>query len=1319
MRPLLALVPTLAAAALSAGEPLTATAWDVRKDAQELLDELGRPGPDPADLLLRVGTMIAAHGSDLIAVSPSEAMPIADALAARLRKAGLAERFVREAGPAAERRLDELLAGRPAGEALTALARSAPGTPAAARAWRRAADVAWDLGRLRLFLDASAQEGDAAAGPRAARIAAARPLLAARPPALPDGLDGLELMWRIESSRAAAPAAPAGRRRDPARAGPQLPAAGSCGGGAIAISDGTALTVIDHLVGGQLGVRTALGDRALPQHVARPEATADGVVAVGISGGRIVLTCVDASGTERWRRPCGAEDADAASAPLLLDGVVALAYRVAGADRLEQRVLAVAARDGAPLWDTAIGQLAAPRWGADNLAPPAIARHARGLAVCSNAGSFALVGTDGAVRRLWSYPTRPDLEMDGVRRGRRGLAAGDGATAVATPSDHAGLVLVLGPDDQAPRAYRGDGADGDVLAVADGEALIAGRQVALVDTARLRLRWTAPLRLAEAQGIVGGGAILVTGSDQIALLDRRDGRMLSGRALGESGAMAAADGVLVLADAEGVRGFGDAKAFLARLREAAARAESDPRPHAALGAVLAGRGDGDGALAAWRRALELGAGPGIAERMARILRARVDAGGTAALDQLAALAPHLPGMADELHLWRARLAEAAGERAAAAGHYRAALQAEDRLLPMADGLGVGIRLLAAAGLARCDGRQADWPLRAVRPPPAPAPARAWSVDARTGGEAVLSEGAVVAFAGGLLQSWSVADGRPRWQRRPQRPLLGVRPWREAAADGVAISVLPGSAGEAAGLRDGDVLLSLNGTPLRDFDRDLRAMVMEMGGGAAFAFEVRSADGARRAVQGRLGGEPLAPLAAGGGIILARTTMPLNPARTDLRIIAVDAETGEDLWTQALTQVEARLPSSMPLLAGGIAVAADGADLVGIARDGGVRWRLPGRADLLAQGRALGGCVWAPAAGGDAAILDAATGVEIARIPATAGEDPVADGVRLAVRGADGRIAAWDLGGGRLLSRSADPGRPLAIRGDALLALDLRGRPAVIDLQTGAVRRALADMPVEAHCVAGATVHVSMAGAERRALAAIAIDGMVLRWSVDLPPGLEVESLQPAGDGALAVLREGTRTWALLLDGRGDPTASRGWASDPGGGALACAGGGIVLDRSGTMSALLPAAPPVQPALRCAALDRARPLRDAWASALPGLAWTPAGDGGALAIARHDLHLVVAVRGGEQALRLCDTGGPIANDATRALAGPRGTRLAIPGSWSLAEQWVVDSPDGPIAVSAWAPLPSRAPGAPVSVLLGERDGLPWWLAAAWNRVADPP
>jgi len=1319
------LVPSLACLALVAGEPLTATPWNVRKEAGELLDEISRASADPADLLARAQALMLEHGEELITTAPNEAAPITHALTARLAAAGLAERFSAGLAPAAERRASELSARGSDASAWASFARSVPGTAAAARAWRRAADLAWDHGLLRLYHDVAGSAGDREAPGRKERFAAAATLLATPAQSLPTTLDGLDTMWSITVGPAAsAPAAPTpampGRRRGRIVTNLGRPGATAFGDGAVALADGQTMQVIDHLVGTSLGTGIPLGNRPLPAHIAKPEPIPGGVVAVGLADGRLVLACADAAGSERWRHAGGAEGIDAIGAPLAIDGLVAVPYRVIGEDRLELHVLAIDARDGRLKWDCPVGQLATPGWGGDNVAAPSLARHARGMVVCSNAGLFALIGSDGGVRRLWTYPVRPDIEMDGVRRGRRGLAASDGATAVATPADHAGLVLVLGPEDATPRAYRGDGADGDVLAVHAGDALLAGRQVVLVDTVRLRLRWSAPLRLlAEPQGMLTAGAALVAGNDQLALLSRHDGTMRSGRALGEPAAVAAGDGVLVLAERETIRGFGDAGAFLARLRDAAAAAGSDPRPHTALGAVLAGRGDTIGALAAWRTALGLGAGPAIAERVARLLRIRLarvgdPAESAAALEQLEALVPHLPGIVEELRLWRGLMAENSGDQSAARVHFQAILSSSDRLLPLPDGISVSLRLLAEAGYARTGGQ--PWVPLAM-PPTTPAPmAGIWSQAVHLRGRTVVSGDKVCAFADGLLRAWSLADGTEIWHRKPQRSLLGVQPWSEPAADGVAIRVMPGSAGDAAGLRDGDVLLALNGEALHDFEADLRPRVLALGGGTAFTFRVRGADNSVREVRGRFGGEPLEPLAGDGDIIIARTTMNLDPRRGDLRFFAIDAATGKDLWEHALSHDEERLARTLPVLTGGITVAADGSDLVGIGRDGAVRWRLANRAELLAQAKPIGRCLWLPG-NGEAVLLDSSDGRELARLPAAGEEPPVIAASTVAARGPDGRVSLWDVTRGRLLGRSAEPARVLALRDEGLLALDGRGRPVVLDVRNGTVRRVLADAPVEMSAVGASLAYLTLAGAERRALSAIALDGLVPSWSLELPPGLEVEALRPSRDGLLAVLREGTRTWGLSLDSRGTPVAIAGWASDPGGDATPLAGATLVVEaRTLRVVGAGLAIPP--PPLRCSALDQGRPLRQA--AAAGDLRWSQP-SGAALAVARHGIHLIIAVRtaGAEHVLRLGDAGGSISLDAVRAMIAPGGLRLAIPGSWTLAEQWTTPDPGGPIVWSAWAPLPSRAPGSPVAVLLDEHAGQPWWLAGGWRNILDPP
>ena len=166
---------------------------------------------------------------------------------------------------------------------------------------------------------------------------------------------------------------------------------------------------------------------------------------------------------------------------------------------------------------------------------------------------------------------------------------------------------------------------------------------------------------------------------------------------------------------------------------------------------------------------------------------------------------------------------------------------------------------------------------------------------------------------------------------------------------------------------------------------------------------------------------------------------------------------------------------------------------------------------------------------------------------------------------------------------------------------------------------------------------------------------------------------------------------------------------------------IIVDGT-NLRVLAPGLAAAQPPLRCLALDGAKPVREAVTAGIPALTWST-GKAPNLAAARHGPHLVLAIRGltADTPLRLAEAGGPIALDASRAMVNAAGTRLAIPGGWSLAEHWTMPDPSGgpAIAISVWAPLPSRAPGTPVAVLMGDHPVQPWWLAGAWTRLTDTP
>lgn len=960
-------------------EAQVATPFEVRKEAQELFDDLakrGTAGGDDAALLERTQQLMARHGERLIEVpgAPGAALPLAEALTTRLRELHLFERFVGTYSPLAERKLP---ASGGTDAELLELTRSYPETPAAATAWKRLADRAWDSGRIGAYLSSAVQAGDglaadaaasaapaatAAAG-RGRRVNEARTLLTQPMAAPPATVAGLEEMWRIPLDLRATPSKSANRQP---RGDQRLPVAriglSRAVGDLVCGSDGQRAFVIDHLIGQLQAPLVAVGNTALLRRQCVPTVMRDGFAAVGVQDVKgLVLVGIGHDGHELWRTASPAIGFNPlVSAPVAADRIVAVAMVVSDDEAADLRVQGFRQADGKLIWDVLVARLAGHRpWmfsgdQAYALIPSLAVLDGR-LLVLSNSGVIARLGTDGDLQRVWTYRKAGAdanlLDDNAQGPARMGAIISDGMVAVATPADLPGEVLIL-RGGAAPVAYRGDGAKGEVLAVGHGMAYLAGARLVGLDLDHRQSRWDAPvpgtgakggtnpaaINGAELQATLGRQSLVVAGRDSVVVYDPLNGAVRDSRLLERPLGITAGDQTLVLAaDGDGTAycaSWGGTTSVVELLTNAAKADPHDIRSVVALAGIAAARNQTDTALTWYDEAFRRGAGTEYAQQAAVLLRRRLDLAQGAAWDPLlarfAALVARDPSLALEAAWWRARQLEANGSLQAAATIYadirdRAAPTA---LLTLRDNLVEQLGTLAACGLARCGDR------RALPWNNLPATARdslrqPWQIAARRGRTSLLSGGLVVGYADGVLTANRISDGGEAWWRKPQRPLLGVRSRNEQPEKGIAVDIMPGTSAAAGGLQTGDILLRFNDQEIRSFTTDLVPAVLALKVRSPFTAEVLR-DGKTVNLHGTLGGEMVEPLAINQRTVLVWPTtfgpgipggMPpgmlpagLPGARPEgLWLAAVDLATGTELWRHAVPPATLDDSPARPLL----------------------------------------------------------------------------------------------------------------------------------------------------------------------------------------------------------------------------------------------------------------------------------------------------------------------------------------------------------------------------------------------------------------------
>ncbi len=1390
-RRLLPLVVTLIAIALGhAVEPVVATPFDIRHDANELLDDLKVHRGEPGALLERVQNLLAAHGDSMI-TSGDLCAPLAELFAIKLADQGLAEAFAKTYSGIAERRLREAVAAHGNESELRTLALSYPGTKAATDAWRRLADLAWDSGRLGLFLDYANRANEAADKLLSPRMAAAKTLLTPEKAIeLPDSLDGLEEMWRISITEPTATAVQPDKNalnsrirrvRRVQQTGVPRYSLTTSSGELTAASDGQKMFIFDHLIGRLIGEVRTLGNEPLGPIAARPVVTRNGFIGLGWADDKAILMCLDRLGEIKWRwNSPSLGQGSAISAPVVLDHLVVFAALGTGSQEgAELRALAFRTDTGRPAWNTLITRIPLSRQmmffnNESGLTAPALAVQGGSLVVLSNSGLVARMGIDGNVSRLWTYPNMGEEIDNGFSNGppptRRGTMVSDGTFVVASPSDSPGTILFWGPNDRAPKRFQGDGANGEVLDLVAGQALLAGtRNLSLFDSVSGKIRWAVPFAgNTGVEGRIGAGQLLVSTNEQLTLVDRNSGRMVGSRGLNSGRSLAVTADLVMEASNERITGWGHGASFLERLTKAAAANPADFHPWGTLASYRESRDERDLAFSCLIEALSRGAPVDYAERAARLVRDQLelntgdDKAFPGPLAKLQSLTMYDDRLKGEIALWRGRHAELKNDKTSAMTAFQTAMTFPDHRMLLKDRIEARVHVLATNGLVRLKENPPATNLTATRKP-LPTATIPWNAPGTRGETTLVAGGLAVGFSEGFLSAVKVSDGTLAWRRQPLRQLLGVIAssiLNPENADGIPIQqVVPGSSADAAAMKSGDVLLSFQGRKTTNFELDLRAVVATMTPGMPFTMTVQRA-GAVIELKGLLGGEPVEPLAMNGQTLLLWLSNPLSASMPQVRPLqqqqttapegmwfaAVDLATGTELFRYAVRPSNLIGEPPRPILTDNdLILTHEGSEVVCLKAHGNKvgedpvpLWRLPLSEEAMAQMRILSGdTLWIPEEGRNrVSLVDLMTGTIKFILPEDQAAEPILVGNTCFCLGHEGRITCWDLGIGRQRWRTGKVyGRLHGTSGDGLYATDENNQLVILDTFSGEVRRRYGEWSTIESVIRGAeTLSLFVRHADRsQTLVRIGLAGGNVQWEQSLPFGVEVHQLIESPDVFGAVLFEGLDVRTLLIVGKDG--AVRSAQSLNGDEKIIPINGGLLAHGINGLRVLTNQLANAPIAVPCQTLDGERDLTHLANQALPQVKWQTAGSA-SYALARHQGSLLLFAKIGADTknftIRVGD-GDPSVDTAgqfaTFTGANPQFTTSTGKGGWTVDGTKRISTEGQPaMFVMRLQPSPDRVPGSMLAVR-AECDGVtdaasqtanvPWWLRRAWRTVTGGP
>ncbi|MFW5846424.1 MAG: PQQ-binding-like beta-propeller repeat protein, partial [Planctomycetota bacterium] len=376
---------------------VTAT-WSIQQEAGQLAAALAQRPRDPDTVLEHLQRFLAEHGTSLVRADEADAQrPAHEVLADLLDAQGYAAAFVDLHAERAERALATAV-GR---THLLDVATAYPHTPAAATAWYRLANRAWDRGHLGDFRDF-------------ARFCPERPGIAARlqrldeltsRPAPADSVEGrledYDVMWQTPFRHATGRRTSHGHFVDVAEPAVAMAAVDEQ---TMAINSGRYAFLCNPLTGGRIGPVHRLGTDTLQPPYAAPAWDERHIVLLGRSGVFHTVTCLDQAGHQIWRANADSlGHQTACSNPVVADGHAIVCSVGTDDNGTTIRANGFDLYSGQLRWSTQIAKVPG-RSRRQTVAAPQLAVIRNQVLLASQHGFLAVLSPSGRLLRLLGYP---------------------------------------------------------------------------------------------------------------------------------------------------------------------------------------------------------------------------------------------------------------------------------------------------------------------------------------------------------------------------------------------------------------------------------------------------------------------------------------------------------------------------------------------------------------------------------------------------------------------------------------------------------------------------------------------------------------------------------------------------------------------------------------------------------------------------------------------------------------------------------------------------------------------------------------------------